>query len=57
LTQNVKTAKVLGRGGGDHDTHRHRREIPLLFKLMVQSETDVQLGKLMAQDKIFSNLA
>jgi len=52
LTQNGKARAVVE----DYDTHRRRQEALLLLKLMVQGETDVQYGKLTAQDKVFSAL-
>ena len=52
MTQNGKAQAVVE----DYDTHRRHREALLLLKLMVQGETDVQLGKLTAQDNVFSTL-
>jgi len=52
LTRNGKAQAVVE----DYDTHRRRREAVLLLKLMVQGETDVQRGKLTAQDNVFSTL-
>ncbi|MCB2263507.1 MAG: type II toxin-antitoxin system Phd/YefM family antitoxin [Candidatus Thiosymbion ectosymbiont of Robbea hypermnestra] len=52
LTQNGKARAVVE----DYDVHRRRQEALLFLKLMVQGETDVQRGKLTAQEKVFSTV-